>query len=141
MDDTVLCPYCGTEMDVAGYADGYTAVCSGCMSEGPFMNAPKEARAAARKRYVPPVKPLTLDELKAMNGEPVWIVEFPDWGHWELADNAEMYLEERDEDLYNLRMPKGMTDPDGRFGLHVMGWLAYKSKPADEDRAAAEWEE
>ena len=26
--------------------------------------------------------PLTLEELRQMNGQPVWIVEEPDWGHW-----------------------------------------------------------
>lgn len=26
-------------------------------------------------------QPLTLDELREMDGEPVWIVEYQDWGH------------------------------------------------------------
>lgn len=30
----------------------------------------------------PPNEPLTLEQLREMDGEPVWIVEHPDWGHW-----------------------------------------------------------
>lgn len=69
-------------------------------------------------------KPLTLEELRQMNGEPVWIVEHPDWGHWELAEDAEDYLMDRDEDFYGMKH----NDPFGRFGLHVLGWLAYRHK-------------
>lgn len=73
-------------------------------------------------------KPLTLEELRQMNGEPVWIVEHPDWGHWELAEDAEDYLMDRDEDFYGMKH----NDPLGRFGLHVLGWLAYRHKPKEE---------
>lgn len=72
-------------------------------------------------------KPLTLEELRQMNGEPVWIVEHPDWGHWELAEDAEDYLMDRDEDFYGMKH----NDPSGRFGLHVLGWLAYRHKPKE----------
>ena len=75
-------------------------------------------------------KPLTLEELRQMNGEPVWIVEHPDWGHWELAEDAEDYLMDRDEDFYGMKH----NDPLGRFGLHVLGWLAYRHKPKEEKK-------
>ena len=75
-------------------------------------------------------KPLTLEELRQMNGEPVWIVEHPDWGHWELAEDAEDYLMDRDEDFYGMKH----NDPLGRFGLHVLGWLAYRHKPKEETK-------
>ncbi len=75
-------------------------------------------------------KPLTLEELRQMNGEPVWIVEHPDWGHWELAEDAEDYLMDRDEDFYGMKH----NDPFGRFGLHVLGWLAYRHKPKEETK-------
>ena len=75
-------------------------------------------------------KPLTLEELRQMNGEPVWIVEDPDWGHWELAEDAEDYLMDRDEDFYGMKH----NDSLGRFGLHVLGWLAYRHKPKEETK-------
>lgn len=76
------------------------------------------------------LEPLTLEELRQMNGEPVWIVEHPDWGHWELAEDAEDYLMDRDEDFYGMKH----NDPCGRFGLHVLGWLAYRHKPKEETK-------
>lgn len=73
--------------------------------------------------------PLTLDELKRMDGKPVWIVEHPDWGHWELSDDAQDYIEDRDPDFYGMTMPKSNPDPAGKYGLHALGWLAYKREP------------
>lgn len=76
----------------------------------------------------PPNEPLTLEELREMSGEPVWIVEQPDWGHWELSADAEDYLADRDQDFYGLKH----DDPAGRYGLHVLGWLAYRRPPEGE---------
>lgn len=70
----------------------------------------------------PPNEPLTIEQLREMDGEPVWIVEQPDWGHWELSADAEDYLANRDQDFYGLKH----DDPAGRYGLHVLGWLAYR---------------
>lgn len=83
---------------------------------------------------VPTDEPLTLEQLREMDGQPVWIVESPDWGHWELSEDAEDYLCDRDTDLYGLTYP----DPDGKAGLHKLGWLAYAYPPAHIDREA--WE-
>ena len=73
-------------------------------------------------------KALTLDELRKMDGEPVWIVEEPDWGHWELSADAEDYLVDRDESFYGMKH----DDPDGKYGLHKLGWLAYRQKPEED---------
>ena len=72
-------------------------------------------------------EPLSLDELRRMDGKPVWIVEHPYWGHWELSEDAEDYIEDRDPDFYGMRY----NDPDGRYGLHVLGWLAYRRPPTE----------
>lgn len=76
-----------------------------------------------------PNEPLTLEQLRAMNGEPVWIVEHPDWGHWELSADAEDYIADRDQDPYGLKH----DDPAGQCGLHVLGWLAYRRPPEGEN--------
>lgn len=73
--------------------------------------------------------PLTIEQLQEMDGEPVWIVEHPDWGHWELSADAEDYIADRDQDLYGLKH----DDPAGQCGLHVLGWLAYR-RPPEGDR-------
>ena len=74
----------------------------------------------------PPGEPLTLEKLRGMGGQPVWIVEYPDWGHWELSENGEDYIADRDPELYGLRH----DDPEGKFGLHKLGWVAYAYPPA-----------
>ena len=83
----------------------------------------------AQPTLTPPNEPLTLEQLREMSGEPVWIVEHPDWGHWELSADAEDYIADRDQDLYGLKH----DDPAGQCGLHVLGWLAYRRTPEGEN--------
>nr|DAG61457.1 MAG TPA: restriction alleviation protein [Caudoviricetes sp.] len=80
MTDKVLCPYCGSEMkseDWVKVDGGYLsyAVCSNdaCQSIGPTVTGYEtmaEARAAAlsaaQARYLPPNRPLTLEEVNAL---------------------------------------------------------------------------
>ena len=82
-----------------------------------------------QRHHTPPNEPLTIEQLREMDGEPVWIVEQPDWGHWELSADAEDYLANRDQDFYGLKH----DDPAGRYGLHVLGWLAYRRPPEGEE--------
>ena len=73
MTDKVLCPWCGSEMRCVCYERGklYQAYmkCNGCDATGPVllshneMDVRNQARAAALRRYEPPCKPLTLEEL------------------------------------------------------------------------------
>lgn len=80
MIDKVLCPYCGAEMKSSGWVSlingnlAYT-VCSNnrCKSAGPYVRgyetmaeARAAALAAAQARYLPPNRPLTLDEVKKL---------------------------------------------------------------------------
>lgn len=74
-------------------------------------------------------EPLTIEQLRGMDGEPVWIMEYPDWGHWELSEDAGDYIADRDTGLYGLTYP----DPEGRDGLHKLGWLAYRYPPIATD--------
>lgn len=82
--------------------------------------------AADVLRNKPTREPLTLEQLRRMDGQPVWIVEQPDWGHWELSEDAEDYLCDRDTGLYGLTYP----DPDGKRWLNQLGWIAYAYPPA-----------
>lgn len=92
------------------------------------------AKALEKDRFPDTTKmvKLTLEQLREMDGKPVWIVESPNWGHWELSEDAEDYLCDRDTDLYGLTYP----DPDGKAGLHKLGWIAYSYPPAQIDREA-----
>lgn len=84
-------------------------------------------------------EPLTLDELRQMDEEPVY-VQTGDGREgyvilvWEYGsvllygpDYVELQPVELDPDFYNMRH----NDPDGHFGLHILGWLAYRYKPVD----------
>lgn len=68
MTDKVLCPYCGAEMKLDRYDDGYEFgaayyVCQECGSTSPTANTDAAALAAAQARYLPPNRPLTLEEV------------------------------------------------------------------------------
>lgn len=82
MMEKVLCPYCGAEMAVVMsiYFDspgwGGRTLCKGCDALGPRVTgyktkaAAKEAAlAAAQARYLPPNRPLTLDEVKVLDAD------------------------------------------------------------------------
>ena len=61
-------------------------------------------------------KPLTLDELRKMDGEPVWIDDwFEDFHGWELSEDASDYFDgdSRTVESYGTR------------------WEAYRSKPKE----------
>lgn len=64
-------------------------------------------------------KPLTLDELRQMDGEPVWIDDwFEDFHGWELSEDASDYFDgdSRTVESYGTR------------------WEAYRSKPKEDAR-------
>lgn len=84
MTDKVLCPYCGNEMigqNVTQVFGVYwaQAKCEHCKSTGPLIcgerglvtdaeeMARKSALSAAQARYLPPNRPLTLEEVKALD--------------------------------------------------------------------------
>lgn len=94
--------------------------------------APLEQVQAWAEQHRP--EPLTLEELQGMGGEPVWIVEHPDWGHWELSEEAHDYIDDRDLDFYGMKY----DDPAGKYGLHALGWLAYRTREAAESALAKE---
>ena len=81
-------------------------------------------------------EPLTLDELRQMDEEPVY-VQTGDGREgyvilaWEYGSAMLYGLKfepvELDTEFYNMRH----NDPDGHFGLHILGWLAYRYKLVD----------
>lgn len=81
MDKKVLCPYCGSEMvviisiylDSPGWVGQTLCPGKGCNALGPRVTGYKTkaaakaaALAAAQARYLPPNRPLTLDEVNAL---------------------------------------------------------------------------
>ena len=66
-------------------------------------------------------KALTPDELRQMDGEPVYIVENTEyWAIVNSFDQAGVYL-----------LSYGNPDDYGYFGLYGKTWLAYRQKPEE----------
>ncbi len=81
----------------------------------------------------PPNEPLTLNELREMDGEPIWIVgvscinNFK--GHWDICDWEN---EERLTFPYCMEEPN-LEDYDPEKRLGIAGWRAYRRKPEGEN--------
>ena len=80
-------------------------------------------------------KPLTLDELRKLNGEPVWLVDGDGNELWGLVDATNDPPEVFDSqyglwfgEFYNMI-------GDEKMGLHSEGWVAYRHKPKEERQA------
>lgn len=139
MIDKVLCPYCGHEMvAVAGsYLDspGWIgrALCTGkgCDALGPRVtgyktkaDAEAAALSAAQARYLPPNRPLTLDEVTQLDADdcgdtPCWTEEFRNKGR-ALAEYKS-------------------TNPDELIG-YGRDFRVWLRKPTQAEMDAAEWE-
>ena len=66
-------------------------------------------------------EPLTVDELRRMEGQPVYIVENTEyWAIVNSFDQAGVYL-----------LSYGNPDDYGYFGFYGKTWLAYRRKPEE----------
>lgn len=149
MTDKVLCPYCGSEMkseDWVKVDGGYLsyAVCSNdaCQSIGPTVTgyetmaeARAAALAAAQARYLPPNRPLTLDEVKAL--------ERDDMGYscvW--MENRRVYdANGQDYEDYPYPVVTAECIPNSqayykKYGIEYRVWLR---KPTQAEMDAAGW--
>lgn len=138
MDELKPCPCCEGESDCNNTGiqtqDGtnlWWVECLVCGLSTDGHETKEQALDTWNRRPAPENNPLTLEQLRNMDGEPVFIVESPNWGHWELAEDAEDYLCDRDPDFYGMML---RNDPQGRYGLHVLGWIAYARKPEQEGK-------
>lgn len=71
-------------------------------------------------QYVPPNNPLTLDQLREMDGEPVW-VERECGGQYRIIANCDKYFTNFEDGRYLLNNQYGKT------------WLAYRRKREEGD--------
>lgn len=139
MTEKVLCPYCGSEMEYyvlemseSDYVGYMGCMNTACASTGPATSHIKTeaeakiaALAAAQARYLPPNRPLTLDEVKALETDnwmctPAW-VEFADCK--KTIESGQIRL-----------APNVLAG----YGRDYRVWLR---KPTQEEMDAAEWGE
>lgn len=118
-----VCRLCGGPLETYYCEERlYLVKCADCGTLALVKTVNPEVSASvtlAQPTLTPPNAPLTLDELREMDGEPVWIVEHPDWGHWELSADAEDYIADRDQDLYGLKH-------DGKHKCSECGGMALE---------------
>ena len=143
MSELKPCPFCGgeallRERYVAGIANRkhYRRECRHCKATfADWYRSIKKADEAWNRRTdllreVTNMVPLTLEQLKQMDGEPVWCADGEGHSCYCLV-NAES------EDCIDSECGAwcfefyGMTG-DGENGLHNMGWLAYEHKKGGE---------
>lgn len=154
MIDKVLCPYCGSEMvvitsiypDSPGWVGRTLCPGKGCDALGPRVTgyktkaAAKEAAlSAAQARYLPPNRPLTLEEVKALDADEVGdipcFVEIAPYWYAQDTDDFEPRLradaickEALGCETYN----KGCET----YNKHYRVWLR---KPTQKEMDAAGW--
>ena len=137
------CPYCGQPMTlcVDDYSDGtvsgaYYECCLGCKATSPYFHDsdagdPKAAAlAAAMQRYVEPSKLLTLAELGALDGTPVWCEDRDGSYAWAFPSSYDERCTDSNFEDWEYYC-YGWTNE--------RGWRAWLRKPTDEERSAAPW--
>lgn len=149
MTEKVLCPYCGSEMNCNDFVKTngkYLAymMCSNkaCQSIGPTVTGYEtmaEARAAAlsaaQARYLPPNRPLMLDEVKALDADEV--------GDIPCFIEVEPTEYKKDPDDFDPRLRadvicKPSLDEPTYYNKCYRVWLR---KPTQAEMDAAEWGE
>lgn len=124
------CPFCGNLAEILDNgAGGYKIMCTNfvsCPIETAYLSSKKIAIRVWNNR-TRPNPPLTLEQLKNMQGEPVYIVPIKgkDWEkHWSILKDG--------------RVTATSMTVRGRMYFHYLEdygktWLAYRRKPESED--------
>ena len=104
--DTECCPFCHYDCPEEDYCPGWEE--DGGETCFRWRGADRSRKPTGDlSRDSTKMVPLTLKQLREMDGHPVWIAESPDWGHWELSEDAGDYICDRDTDLYGLTYRPG----------------------------------
>lgn len=140
MTDKVLCPYCGAEMKIDRYDDGYVFgaayyVCQECGSTSPTANTDAAALSAAQARYLPPNRPLTFDEVNALPADddgyaPCFLEIEPNW-----------YAQDTDD--FDPRLRADAISTSSSLGVDTYGknYRVWLRKPTQKEMDAAGWGE
>lgn len=161
MEENVICPYCGMEMEILhdGCVGGWVAMywCCKCGSEGPVVTQRQreskekfEARCktSALHRYSPPSVPLTLEEVFTLSREEgsILYLEYLDGearrrgynGYYEPSLTfvySPIYGNKPQIDFYapGVESPKS-PDP----AVYGIGWRCWERRPTKKEALAKE---
>lgn len=77
-----LCPFCGGKAEIEEMCGPtYSIGCTKCAAEIlEIYFSEEDCVEAWNNRYEPPNPPLTLEELRELEGEPVWCEDYKLWG-------------------------------------------------------------
>ena len=111
--NSMICPYCGNLIAYNSYFDAF--YCSKC---GGFFKQPIMVECNDLN------KPLTLDELRKMDGKPMWVVYGEDAGMWALVEVCE-------ESIFLTNNLGGRTEYADDVELEDDGLTVYRQKPEE----------
>ena len=137
MTDKVLCPYCGAEMKLDRQDDGYVFgaayyVCQECGSTSPTANTDAAALSAAQARYLPPNRPLTLEEVKALDRD--------DMGYscvW--MENRRVYDAAYEDYPYPVVTAECVPSSQAYYKKYGIEYRVWLRKPTKAEMDAAGW--
>ena len=111
--NSMICPYCGKLIAYNSYFDMfYCPKCGGFFKQATVMECNDLN------------EPLTLDELRKMDGEPVWVVYGEDEGMWALVEVCE-------ESIFLTNNLGGRTEYADDAELEDDGLTVYRQKPEE----------
>ena len=112
--NSMICPYCGKLIAYNSYFDVfYCSKCGGFFKQATVMECNDLN------------EPLTLDKMRQMNGEPVWVVYGEDEGVWALVEVCE-------ESIFLTNNLGGRTEYADDVELEDDGITVYRQKPEEE---------
>lgn len=136
MNELKPCPFCGSKAKLEWISpiSEYVVECRQCgMGSSPEV-AYKNKEELVRlwnHRPAPENQPLTLDQLRQMEGEPVWTVTrgLESSGRWELIEFSKCKFKGR-EVITLANIDEGQYD--GFADTYGKTWMAYARKPEQE---------
>ena len=132
------CPFCGSthifyERYEGPAGERWRCWCSECLAgiDPGTAQAAGQVREMWNRRTEPPNDPLTIEELREMDGEPVWCVDGYGNACWCLVncDDGLPCCYDNETGLWDGSFYE--MSGDGKYGLHKTGWLAYRRRPEE----------
>ena len=109
----MICPYCGNLIAYHSYFNAfYCPKCGGFFKQATMVECNDLN------------EPLTIDELRKMDGEPVWVVYGEDAGMWALVEVCE-------ESIFLTNNLGGRTEYAANVELEDDGLTVYRQKPEE----------
>lgn len=131
LNDKVICPYCGGEMGLQTDAVAWWYECPECCARSPLAAGNMSALDAAMDLFKPLQKPLMLEEVKEQIA--VW-VETIDMR----IESALCVCSDFNTFCFDAGFSQQYRIPKRDYNEM---WRCWATKPTDEERASAKWEE